>query len=55
MLAAYNVYNAYIKADIQLPWTISTVQLLVGLLYAVPLWFLKVRKVMINKYIYFYE
>jgi len=42
--AAYNVYNAYIKADIQLPWTISTVQLLVGLLYAVPLWFLKVRK-----------
>ena len=43
--AAYNVYNAYIKADIQLPWTISTVQLLVGLLYAVPLWFLKVRKV----------
>ena len=36
--AGYNVYNSFMKADLQKPWFISTVQLLVGLLYAAPLW-----------------
>lgn len=42
--AAYNVFNAYTKKDFPFPWTTSTMQLLVGLLYSVPLWFLNVRK-----------
>lgn len=36
--AGYNVYNAYVKKDFPKPWTISTLQLLVGLIYALPLW-----------------
>ena len=42
--AGYNVYNAKIK-DFGCPVTIATAQLMVGLLYAVPLWILGVRKI----------
>ena len=38
-----NVYNAFIKQEFQFPWTISTLQLFVGLIYALPLWVLKIR------------
>lgn len=41
--AGYNVYNAFMKVDLQKPWFISTVQLLVGLMYAAPLWATGVR------------
>lgn len=43
--AAYNVYNAFMKKDFQYPWSSATIQLLIGLFYAFPLWFLKVRKI----------
>lgn len=39
------MYNAFVKKDFQLPWTSATLQLVIGLFYAFPLWFLKVRKV----------
>ena len=39
-----NVYNAFVKKDFQYPWTTSTLQLLIGLIYAIPLWAFKVRK-----------
>lgn len=42
--AGYNVYNSYVKL-LKLPVIISVLQLLVGLLYAVPLWVLGIRKV----------
>ena len=42
--AGYNVYNAYVKRDFQYPFAIATLQLLIGLVYAVPLWFLGIRK-----------
>jgi Triose-phosphate Transporter family len=42
--AGYNVYNAYVKKDFQYPFAIATLQLFVGLFYAVPLWLLGVRK-----------
>lgn len=42
--AGYNVYNAFVKKDFQYPWTTSTLQLLIGLVYAIPLWAFKVRK-----------
>ena len=42
--AGYNVYNAYVKKDFQYPFAIATLQLFIGLLYAVPLWFLGIRK-----------
>jgi len=38
------VYNAFVKKDFQYPWTTSTMQLFIGLIYALPLWFFKVRK-----------
>jgi solute carrier family 35 protein E1 len=41
--AGYNVYNAHLKI-FAFPVTISTLQLLVGLVYAVPLWVLGIRK-----------
>lgn len=48
--AAYNVYNAFVKKDFKYPWTTSTLQLMVGLVYALPLWGFKVRDVpKINK------
>ena len=33
------------KKDFQHPWTTATSQLLIGLLYALPLWVFKVRKI----------
>jgi solute carrier family 35 protein E1 len=42
--AGYNVYNAFVKKDFHYPWTTSTLQLFIGLIYALPLWFFKVRK-----------
>ena len=42
--AGYNVYNAFMKRDFAFPWTTAAVQLLIGLIYAVPLWALKLRK-----------
>lgn len=42
--AAYNVFNQYVKQDLQYPITNAAIQLLVGMLYAVPLWVLKIRK-----------
>jgi drug/metabolite transporter (DMT)-like permease len=48
--AGYNVYNAYVKKDFQYPFAIATLQLLIGMLYAVPLWLTGVRKMpIINK------
>jgi solute carrier family 35 protein E1 len=42
--AAYNVFNAFVKKDFPYPWTISCLQLIIGLFYSVPLWFLGIRK-----------
>lgn len=42
--AAYNVYNAYVKKDFKFPVTAATLQLLIGLLYAIPLWATGIRK-----------
>lgn len=42
--AAYNVFNAFLKKDFPFPWAISLLQLAVGLLYSVPMWFLGMRK-----------
>lgn len=42
--AGYNVYNAKVKA-IATPWAISCAQLAVGLLYAIPLWVVGIRKI----------
>jgi solute carrier family 35, member E1 len=33
------------KKDFQLPWSSATIQLVVGLFYAIPLWLLKIRKI----------
>lgn len=43
--AAYNVYNQYLKTDLPLPYAASTLQLVVGMAYALPLWALNIRKV----------
>jgi solute carrier family 35 protein E1 len=43
--AGYNVYNAFVKKDFKYPWTTSTLQLMVGLVYAIPLWLFKVREI----------
>eukprot|EP01041_Mallomonas_annulata_P001930 gene1930-3745_t len=42
--AGYNVYNAYVKADFNYPGTTAFAQLAVGLVYAIPLWVLGIRK-----------
>lgn len=42
--AGYNVYNAFVKKDFQFPFTTSALQLAIGMVYALPLWFLKLRK-----------
>jgi solute carrier family 35 protein E1 len=42
--AGYNVYNAYVKKDFAYPFAIATLQLAIGLLYAVPLWVFGIRK-----------
>lgn len=39
-----NVYNAFVKKDFKYPWAVSTLQLMVGLLYALPLWGFKLRE-----------
>jgi solute carrier family 35 protein E1 len=36
--AGYNVYNSFMKTDFQKPWITSTIQLVIGMIYAVPLW-----------------
>lgn len=41
--AGYNVYNALLKV-FAYPITISMLQLFVGMIYALPLWFLGIRK-----------
>lgn len=43
--AAYNVFNAFVKKDFQFPITTAALQLLTGMVYAVPLWALKARKI----------
>lgn len=43
--AGYNVFNAFMKKDFQFPLTSAALQLLVGMIYAVPLWLLKLRKI----------
>ncbi len=40
-----NVYNAHLKTDFKFPWTSATLQLFIGLIYAIPLWFFRVRKI----------
>jgi hypothetical protein len=42
--AAYNVFNSYMKVDFPFPWTTSVTQLVIGLGYSIPLWFINVRK-----------
>ena len=42
--AGYNVFNAFMKKDLQYPWASASMQLAVGLLYAFPLWFLGIRE-----------
>jgi len=42
--AVYNVYNAKLKGDLPLPIAISISQLVVGLVYALPLWITGIRK-----------
>ena len=42
--AGYNVFNAFMKKDLQYPWASASMQLAVGLLYAFPLWFLGLRQ-----------
>ena len=41
--AAYNVFNQFVKADMQFPWAMACMQLVFGLFYVVPLWALKLR------------
>lgn len=43
--AAYNVFNAFVKKDFQYPITTAGLQLVIGMVYAVPLWALKLRKI----------
>jgi drug/metabolite transporter (DMT)-like permease len=43
--AAYNVFNALMKRDFKFPLTTATAQLLIGLVYALPLWIFGARKV----------
>lgn len=42
--AGYNVFNSYMKADFPFPWTTAVTQLVIGLGYSIPLWFINVRK-----------
>jgi len=44
--ASYNVYNAFMKKDFQLPYAVAAWQLLVGpVCYSIPLWLLRLRKI----------
>ena len=42
--AGYNVFNSYMKVDFPFPWATSVTQLVIGLGYSIPLWFINVRK-----------
>ena len=42
--AGYNVFNAFVKSDLGFPYVIAVVQLAVGMIYAIPLWILGLRK-----------
>jgi solute carrier family 35 protein E1 len=42
--AGYNVYNSYVKNDFMFPAATSGAQLAVGLIYAIPLWILGIRR-----------
>jgi len=43
--AGYNVYNSKTKTALSYPIFISILQLTIGLIYVVPLWLLRIRKV----------
>ena len=43
--AGYNVYNAYVKKDLPFPIFVATLQLSLGLLYAIPLYIFGFREV----------
>jgi len=43
--AGYNVYNNYTKLDMALPFAIASSQLIVGLVYVLPLWALGIRSI----------
>lgn len=42
--AAYNVYNSKTKSSLSYPIFISILQLIIGLVYVIPLWLLRIRK-----------
>jgi solute carrier family 35 protein E1 len=42
--AGYNVYNSKTKSSLSYPIFISILQLIMGLIYVVPLWLLRIRK-----------
>lgn len=42
--AGYNVFNAFVKKDFQFPLATAALQLVIGMVYAIPLWALKLRK-----------
>ena len=42
--AGYNVYNSKTKSSLSYPIFISILQLTIGLVYVVPLWLLRIRK-----------
>jgi solute carrier family 35 protein E1 len=42
--ALYNIYNQKVRADFPFAFAVSTLQLLAGLVYIVPLWILRLRK-----------
>ena len=42
---SYNVYNSLMKKGFEFPYAIACLQLIVGMVYALPLWFLGLRKV----------
>jgi len=43
--AGYNVYNSKTKASLSYPVFIAILQLIIGLIYVLPLWLLKIRKI----------
>ena len=41
---SYNVYNKKVNNDLLLPWTMGAAQLVIGMIYVVPLFLLSLRK-----------
>lgn len=41
---AYSVYNSKVKDDLEFPIAVAILQLIVGIVYVVPLWLLGIRK-----------